>query len=120
MMLGNGKESISWMIQMLNLIEPDVNVNFGLCPLFGSSLPNGSKPLKGSFGHAIVDGVADFYANFPNGALDVNPPTPPSSLPPSPPIKLPGGLLNGPSQSTDTGRGLLEQQKVQGRPGVYS
>ena len=78
----------------LPLSEPEVNVNFALCPLLGQSLPNGTSRLRGGFGHAVViDGITDIFGHL-NGPA--NPPTPPAS-----PLK---GLVNGPSLAGDAGK----------------
>ena len=71
----------------LSLCEPKLLLTHALTHPYGSRPFNGQCPLKGNFGSAKIDGMVDFYSQFPISGVDVvlgHPPTPPSSLPPSP------------------------------------
>ena len=71
----------------LSLCEPKLLLTLALTHPYGSRPFNGQCLLKGNFGSAKVDGVVDYYSQFPTADVDIvvgHPPTPPSSLPPSP------------------------------------
>ena len=71
----------------LSLCEPKLLLTHALTHPYGSRPFNGQCLLKGNFGSAKIDGMVDFYSQFPISGVDVvlgHPPTPPSSLPPSP------------------------------------
>ena len=73
----------------LSLCEPKLLLTHALTHPYGSRAFNGQCLLKGNFGSAKVDGMVDYYAQFPSSDMDIvvgHPPTPPSSLPPSPGI----------------------------------
>ncbi|XP_078661528.1 histone-lysine N-methyltransferase 2C-like [Branchiostoma floridae x Branchiostoma belcheri] len=78
-------EMIMSTVKQLSLCEPEISVNFALFPPYGSGPLNGDNQLKGTFGHAFLDGVQDYYSNFLKSETLSNPPTPPASLPPTPP-----------------------------------
>lgn len=71
----------------LSLCEPKLLLTLALTHPYGSRPFNGQCLLKGNFGSAKVDGMVDYYSQFPTPDMDIvvgHPPTPPSSLPPSP------------------------------------
>lgn len=71
----------------LSLCEPKLLLTLALTHPYGSRPSNGQCLLKGNFGSAKVDGMVDYYSQFPSPDMDIvvgHPPTPPSSLPPSP------------------------------------
>ena len=71
----------------LSLCEPKLLLTLALTHPYGSRPFNGQCLLKGNFGSAKVDGMVDYYSQFPSLDMDIvvgHPPTPPSSLPPSP------------------------------------
>ena len=71
----------------LSLCEPKLLLTLALTHPYGSRPVNGQCLLKGNFGSAKVDGMVDYYSQFPSPDMDIgvgHPPTPPSSLPPSP------------------------------------
>ena len=71
----------------LSLCEPKLLLTLALTHPYGSRPFNGQCLLKGNFGSAKVDGMVDYYSQFPSPDMDIvvgHPPTPPSSLPPSP------------------------------------
>ena len=71
----------------LSLCEPKLLLTLALTHPYGSRPLNGQCLLKGNFGSAKVDGIVDYYSQFPTSNMDIvvgHPPTPPSSLPPSP------------------------------------
>ena len=71
----------------LSLCEPKLLLTHALSHPYGSRPFNGQCLLKGNFGSAKVDGIVDYYSQFPTSEVDIvvgHPPTPPSSLPPSP------------------------------------
>lgn len=73
----------------LSLCEPKLLLTHALTHPYGSRAFNGQCLLKGNFGSAKVDGMVDYYTQFPSSDMDIvvgHPPTPPSSLPPSPGI----------------------------------
>ncbi|XP_035658286.1 histone-lysine N-methyltransferase 2C-like [Branchiostoma floridae] len=86
-------EMIMSTVKQLSLCEPEISVNFALFPPYGSGPLNGDNQLKGTFGHAFLDGVQDYYSNFLKSETLSNPPTPPASLPPTPP---PPGMARPP------------------------
>ena len=70
----------------LSLCEPKLILTHALIHPYGSRPFSGQCPLEGNFGSAKVDGMVDYYSQFPSPDMDLvgHPPTPPSSLPPSP------------------------------------
>ncbi|GCC20758.1 hypothetical protein chiPu_0019325, partial [Chiloscyllium punctatum] len=101
-------------LSLLPLVEPTIEVNFGLFPPFGSSPFNSKNQLKGSFGNAVLDNAPDYYSQllYKQNNLS-NPPTPPSSLPPTPPPSVQQKLVNGLASSEELTEGQkeLEGQK---------
>lgn len=82
----------------LSLCEPKLLLTHALTHPYGSRPFNGHCLLKGNFGAAKVDGLVDYYSQFPTPDMDIvvgHPPTPPSSLPPSPGVHQPRHDSNG-------------------------
>nr|XP_060619894.1 histone-lysine N-methyltransferase 2D isoform X2 [Anolis sagrei ordinatus] len=94
-------------LSLLPLMEPVITANFNLFPPFGSTPINGKSQLKGSFGHAALDSIPDYYSQLLTKNNLSNPPTPPSSLPPTPPPSVQQKLVNGVLSSEE----LTEQPK---------
>ncbi|XP_042307888.1 histone-lysine N-methyltransferase 2D isoform X3 [Sceloporus undulatus] len=94
-------------LSLLPLMEPVITANFNLFSPFGSSPINGKSQLKGSFGHAALDSIPDYYSQLLTKNNLSNPPTPPSSLPPTPPPSVQQKLVNGVLSSEE----LTEQPK---------
>lgn len=82
----------------LSLCEPKLLLTHALTHPYGSRPLNGQCLLKGNFGAAKVDGMVDYYSQFPTPDMDIvvgHPPTPPSSLPPSPGVHQQRNDSNG-------------------------
>ena len=82
----------------LSLCEPKLLLTHALTHPYGSRPFNGQCLLKGNFGAAKVDGMVDYYSQFPTPDMDIvvgHPPTPPSSLPPSPGVHQQRNDSNG-------------------------
>ncbi|CAK8671690.1 unnamed protein product [Clavelina lepadiformis] len=82
-----GKNIGPWkQLPLLSLVEPDMKINYDMCMPKGTGLTRSKSLLEGMMGKCSYRGLPDYYdlIECKDPLKFMNPPTPPSSLPPSP------------------------------------